>query len=501
MATALEPRKVWERATVVGKASTPLELGRTHHPDSRVAPLPTWRSGQRIGILARMRHNERPSGPGSVVQFEITLEDRGTDRWQRALNSSVSHRWPRIRKLAFGSLFGALILCSSLLVAVGYPTSRTVAFTCVGVVGYTLYCLSRFSPLPVPRWRDDDFSVAVYFLCALCAGGIHCPIVVAGLGPLTRMVQTGRTTRPTTSRIVAFSIALGVLAVAPPSWVGPPPPHLAYAPSMVAFLIPTIVLHVWRSSVEVETLEGMIGQVFRAREEVGSRALDRARDLELLTATMSKELKVPLGEIKRLVERSARTTPDRKTREQLDVVSSEITRMLSILEEYLSFSRPLESLRPEPVRLGDLVDEVIGAMEGRAQAAGVALERVGDAEASADPRRVTEAVLNLVANAIEATPANGRVTVEIADRRATIHIVVRDTGRGMSPEVLARLGSPFFTTRAHGTGLGVLLARSVFSRHGGSLEFESTPGRGTAAIGSLPASKRGEFGGFEPARG
>jgi two-component system sensor histidine kinase FlrB len=58
----------------------------------------------------------------------------------------------------------------------------------------------------------------------------------------------------------------------------------------------------------------------------------------------------------------------------------------------------------------------------------------------------------------------------------------------MSPDVLARLGSAFFTTRAQGTGLGVLLARTVFTRHGGSLQFESTPGRGTAAIGSLPAN-------------
>jgi signal transduction histidine kinase len=247
---------------------------------------------------------------------------------------------------------------------------------------------------------------------------------------------------------------------------------------------------VWRSSVEAATFEAMIGQVFRARDEVGSRALARARDLELLTARMSEELRHPLVEVGRRVIGTARTTPDPRTRKQLEVASSEIARMQSILEEYLSFSRPLASLRPEALRLRDVVDDVLGAMEGRAQAAGVALERVGDARACADPRRLTEALLNLVANAIEATPRNGRVTVELVDRRSSIEIVVRDTGKGMSADVLARLGSPFFTTRAQGTGLGVLLARSVFTRHGGSLNFESTPGRGTAAIGSLPA--RGE---------
>ncbi len=62
----------------------------------------------------------------------------------------------------------------------------------------------------------------------------------------------------------------------------------------------------------------------------------------------------------------------------------------------------------------------------------------------------------------------------------------------MPPEVLARLGAPFFTTRAHGTGLGVLLARTAFTRHGGSLNFESTPGHGTAAIASLPTGVKRE---------
>jgi signal transduction histidine kinase len=431
---------------------------------------------------------EQPSGRGSVVNLDVTLEDQGSERWRRALSSSVSHRWPRIRKLAFGSLFGAFILSCVLLVAVGYPTWRTAAFAAVFLLGYVLYVLSRFSRLPLPRWADDDYSLAFYFMCSLFTGGIHSPIVVAGLGPLTRIVQTGGSNpRPAVLRVVATSMAVGVLAVAPAPWVGPPLPHLAYAPSMLAFLIPTIVLHVWRSSVEAETLEGMVGQVFRAREEVASRALVRARDLELLTARMSEELKNPLASVRQLVDRSARTTPDPRAHKYLDVVSSEITRMQSILDEYLTFSRPLESLRPEPLRLGDLVDEVLGAMEGRAAAAGVALERLGDGRASADSRRITEALLNLVANAIEATPANGRVTVEIAERDSRVEIVVRDTGKGMSAEVLARLGSPFFTTRAQGTGLGVLLARSVFTRHDGSLEYESTPGGGTAAIASLPS--------------
>ncbi len=435
------------------------------------------------------------SGAGAGVPLDVKLEDRGSARWQQALSTAVSHHWPRVRLIAFTATVGAFILCCSLLVVVGYPTWRTAAFASVGLSGYGLYVLSRVRGSPLPRWADDDFALAFYFASSLFTGGIHSPIIVAGIAPLTRLVQTGVNRGPTPARVVALATALGVLALAPSSWVGPPPPNLAYVPGMLAFLIPTIFLHVWRSSVESRTLEAMVAEVFRAREEVGARALARARDLELLTARMAEELMHPLGEVRRLVDGAARRTSDPDAQEQLGVVSSEIARMRSILEEYVSFSRPLESLHPEPIRLGDLADEVLGAMEGRAEAAGVELARVGDARVSADPRRVTEALLNLVANAIEATPADGRVVMEIADRGPTIELVVRDTGKGMSPQVLARLGSPFFTTRAQGTGLGVLLARSVFTRHGGSLVFESSPGHGTAAIASLPRRPESAAGG------
>ena len=67
-----------------------------------------------------------------------------------------------------------------------------------------------------------------------------------------------------------------------------------------------------------------------------------------------------------------------------------------------------------------------------------------------------------------------------------IEIVVRDTGRGMAAETLRRIGTPFFTTRDDGTGLGVVLARSVIAQHGGSLRYESEPGKGTRVSVTLP---------------
>ena len=67
-----------------------------------------------------------------------------------------------------------------------------------------------------------------------------------------------------------------------------------------------------------------------------------------------------------------------------------------------------------------------------------------------------------------------------------IEIVIRDTGRGMPAETLRRIGTPFFTTRDDGTGLGVVLARSVIAQHGGSLRYDSEPGSGTRVRVTLP---------------
>jgi len=160
--------------------------------------------------------------------------------------------------------------------------------------------------------------------------------------------------------------------------------------------------------------------------------------------------------------------------------------MESILKEYLSFSRPLESLQPRRMALGALADEVLSLMDARAASAGIALRRRGDAIIEADPRRLKDALFNLVGNAVEATSEGGKVEVEIDEIERSARILVRDSGRGMPPEVLDRIGTPFFTTRDEGTGLGVVVARAAFAQHGGSLVYSSELGRGTTAVGTLP---------------
>ena len=145
-----------------------------------------------------------------------------------------------------------------------------------------------------------------------------------------------------------------------------------------------------------------------------------------------------------------------------------------------------DRLRREPLSLGALTDEVLELLGAQASSAGVALRRWGDSDIEADPRKLREALFNLVANAVDATAPGGSVEVGILPRDGRIDVLVRDSGKGMPAEVLERVGTPFFTTREQGTGLGVAMARAAFAQHGGSLQYSSVEGLGTTATATLP---------------
>lgn len=223
------------------------------------------------------------------------------------------------------------------------------------------------------------------------------------------------------------------------------------------------------------------------REERVTEAIAHLRRLQGVGAKVAHELKNPLASIKGLCQLVARTPESERTQERLAVVASEISRMETILHEYLSFSRPLEDLQPQPLDLTALARDVLDIVGGRAEHAGVALELEGTAiQVKGDPRRLKEALINLVSNAVEATPNGGKVTLRVRNQTAGVSLEVRDTGRGISSDELERLGTSFFTTRPGGTGLGVVLAQSVITQHGGTLEYKSAVGQGTTATILLP---------------
>jgi signal transduction histidine kinase len=224
------------------------------------------------------------------------------------------------------------------------------------------------------------------------------------------------------------------------------------------------------------------------REELCSENEDRTRALEGMAARLAHEVKNPLAAIKGLSTHMARNASDPKTAERLAIVAAEADRLQSIVEGFLTFSRGLDDLKLAPTKPHEVARELAVLLETRAEEAGVVLELGGDQSLvlDADSRKLRQALLNLVLNAIQASPRGATVYLEVARACDGARITVRDGGTGMTPEVLDRIRKPYFTTKESGTGLGLAVARGLVEQHGGRLEIKSVPGTGTTAIVSLP---------------
>lgn len=436
-----------------------------------------------------------PPRNASGTPFASPLDVRTRSRLERSLRAhllAADGRWGASSPgWTTPVLAAAFCILAVLLWASGLAWPRVFAAEAF-LFGYAsgLLVLVR-SPAALRRWPAlrplvEDGHFACLLGAIACTGGLHSPLLLALLTVTSSRVLSGGWSRRTRTHVLLVCCAAVTMALVPEAWFGPPlPPPTFAASAALALAMGTLLLSHYLGFLS-RTVEGSVWDAVQAREQVAAQALARSRELELLGARISHELKNPLAAIKAIAQLWSRGVADPDAREQLATVVSEAERMRCILDEYLSFSRPLEKLRLEPVSLGTAVQEILAILSARADDAGVDLRATGEAVAVADPRRLKEALLNLVANALEATPPGGHVAVTVSADGAVARITVADTGAGMAPEVLERIGTPFFTTREVGTGLGVLLARAVFTQHGGSLAYASAPGAGTTAMAALP---------------
>lgn len=389
-------------------------------------------------------------------------------------------------------VFPFVALMLGLLILSGYPLVRLAI---LGGIAALVFGLVVYEAVTVDP-SDRDLGHPRFLLLAYVSlqgvaigvtGGLSSPLVPLLLGASVAEAMLRGRSPDTLIAILANAATIVLLAILPREWMGPPLPqpydHLLTGLTLLYSLFMSGALVA--SLTEAATLAGE--RLERMREDLLNSSLERTSSLEAVSAKVAHELKNPLAAVKALVQLLSSNAQDDRSRQRLEVVRSEIARMEQIMAEYLSFSRPLQDLKPEDLDLAELADNVMAVMEARASDAGVTLARSGGpANVVADPRRLKEALLNLVSNAIEATPRGGRVEVEVQPGADDAQVVVRDDGKGIPAEFLARVGTPFFTMREGGTGLGVLLAKTVVAQHGGQLDFQSLEGRGTSVTLRLP---------------
>jgi signal transduction histidine kinase/DNA-binding transcriptional regulator YdaS (Cro superfamily) len=204
-----------------------------------------------------------------------------------------------------------------------------------------------------------------------------------------------------------------------------------------------------------------------------------------LLAALAHDLRNPLGVIRSSAQLilDKDQTPDVK-QEVAHYVIQEVDRIARLINDFLRYARQKP---PEPKRLPLSTIAQTALVQWKANGG---LERIAVdtkfeqdlPEVSVDPDQVKEALVNLLANAREAMPDGGHITVAIGLDHGRVAIEVADTGCGMSSEQLARIFEPFFTTKSSGTGLGLTNVKRLVEDNGGTIEVHSEPGTGTRFV-------------------
>lgn len=412
---------------------------------------------------------------------------------------------------------------------IGNLLTKRMWLTPIGVIAVLLFNrteLTTWRPIAIVFWFSAFATMAIWTTLRMRRGGTVAPLVVSvnalamSIGVLGVSVFTGGIESPLIPQlffiislvpllvggrlailvVVLQGVCIATLTVvqatglwtsAMPDLFGggahPGPATLTWFRGAMMLLITpvwgAVSLGIRRAN------DAAAATIARARDEALATHAEQTRTLTTLAGEIAHELKNPLATVKGLAGLIApRLDPTRDAEqvEHMAVLRREVDRMQEILAEFLNFSRPLVPLSVEDVELGALAADVVGLHGAVAAARGVELtvELPSDrapVSARCDRRKVNQILINLVQNAIDATPPGGRVrvvvdrTTEEAQLAARVRVI--DDGTGVAPEVAGRLFEAGVTTKAKGSGLGLAMSRALARQHGGDLTLR---GRGDA---------------------
>jgi two-component system sensor histidine kinase HydH len=237
-----------------------------------------------------------------------------------------------------------------------------------------------------------------------------------------------------------------------------------------------------------------LGEVRRLQDEV--RRQENLAALGSLAAGVAHEIRNPLSAIKGLASFFAAQFEDGSdAQDAAGVMIQEVDRLNRAITELLDFARPTD-LKPQSADLPALLDRSLKMIQQDAAAKNIRIElkiNEGVCPAMIDPDRLTQCLLNLYLNAIEAMEDGGVLAVDCCPEDGGLKITVSDTGRGIAPEHLSKIFDPYFTTKKTGTGLGLAIVHKIIEAQLGRIKVESTPGRGSSFSIRLPC--HGEEGG------
>ena len=330
----------------------------------------------------------------------------------------------------------------------------------------------------------------------------RCVVFQATDGRLVPMASTGSPPASWSALEAAASLAMG--KGAPAITTGPEGQALVAVPLVVergpaGALVIEAPARVEPTDDDLDLLSLFSSQAAVALRN--SHELSRLRSgalaaLGRMATQVAHELKNPLAGLRlyaRHLEQRLDAGGDDDSADLARKISSTVDHLAAVVSEITAYGRPPE-LHRTPTALAPLLDECLTFARARCTTEDLEIERAYDPSVPvilADARELRKAFLNLLLNGLEALEPKGRLglTTTYAAETKTVTVVVEDTGVGMSDETLSRAFDLFFTTKPDGTGLGMALVRSVIDLHGGALEVQSAPGRGTRVRVRLPAGE------------
>jgi signal transduction histidine kinase len=277
--------------------------------------------------------------------------------------------------------------------------------------------------------------------------------------------------------IARMKEVIGRLTLTGPPRTGWSPPAVELATAIAA----QIALGADHARLAADAQKQVQGQTLRALADLAGGAAHHLNNL----------LTIVVGRIQLVL----RSTDDARVVRPLTIVEKAAKDAAEVVRRLQQFSRMREIAQPRPVRLDDVVRDVLAAPHprgehaGRTPDAGIEVEaRLGDVPAVAgDAAALREALTNIVHNAVDAMPNGGRLLVETRASDMAVTVEVSDTGVGMSDSVQFRAQEPFFTTKGvKATGLGLSVAYGIVRSHGGHVAIRSAEGAGSTVTVTLP---------------
>jgi signal transduction histidine kinase len=243
---------------------------------------------------------------------------------------------------------------------------------------------------------------------------------------------------------------------------------------------------------------GMIAplRIGLSESEIIIERQEKLASLGILASGVAHEIRNPLTAIKFRLFSLRKAVPAVGQNEDATVIGNEINRLDDIVQDFLQFARPSE---PKLIRTES--DKILRAVRDlfkpQLEKVAIELKMENDEPVSlyADAPQIKQVLINLIRNSAENIERNGTITLRVrrgtaeleGRARAVVILTVADSGKGIPPEVEARLFDPFFTTKESGTGLGLAISARIVEKHGGLLRYETELNRGTSFEVVLPA--------------